>query len=61
MLNLAGPRKAHMLDDGRVAAVWSYGGNKLSIIYAQDGERWLIDEVIDIVEADAAPAATPAS
>jgi hypothetical protein len=60
MPNLAGPRKAQLLDDGRAAAVWSYGGNKLYFIYVEEGERWLIDEVIDIIdEADAPAEATP--
>jgi hypothetical protein len=57
---LAGPRKARLLEDGRVGAIWSIGGNKIFLIYAQEGDRWLIDDVIDIVEPAATPVATPA-
>ena len=56
----AGPRKARLMEDGRVAAGWSFGGNKVLFIYEQVGDRWLIDEAIDIVEESATPAATPA-
>ena len=57
---LAGPRKARLLDDGRVGAIWSLVGNRVFLIYVQEGDRWLIDDVIDIVEPPATPVATPA-
>jgi hypothetical protein len=57
---LAGPRKPRLLDDGRVGATWSIVGNRVFIIYAQEGDRWLIDDLIDIIEPAASPAATPA-
>jgi hypothetical protein len=52
---MAGPRKVRVLEDGRVAAGWSWRGDKVLFIYEQVGDRWLIDEVIDIIEAAATP------
>jgi hypothetical protein len=57
---LAGPRKPRLLEDGRVGAIWALVGNRVFIIYAREGDRWLIDDVIDIIEPPATPAATPA-
>lgn len=59
---MAGPRKATLLDDGRVAAIWSFGGDKILFFYEQQGDRWLIDETINLIEAADEPEAdaTPA-
>jgi hypothetical protein len=58
---LAGPRRATVLPDGRVAALWSFAGDKALFVYAKEGDRWLIDENVDVSEAAATPEATPAS
>jgi hypothetical protein len=58
---LAGPRKVRMMDDGRGAPGGSLGGDKVQLIYELVGDRWLIDEAIDIIEATGTPAATPAA
>lgn len=54
---IAGPRKVRSLDDGRVAAIWSFGGDRVFLIYEQQDEdgRWLIDEAIDILDAEGTP------
>jgi hypothetical protein len=56
---LAGPRKARLLDDGRVGAIWSFSGNRVFFLYVHEGDRWLLDDWIAIVEPPATPAATP--
>lgn len=57
---LAGPRRVRLLGENRAGAVWSLGGDKVYIVYQQQGGRWLIDDVIDVLEPAATPAATPA-
>jgi hypothetical protein len=52
---LAGPRKPRMLDDGRAAAIWSLGGDKLFLVYEQVDGRWLLDDAIDIIDTEATP------
>lgn len=58
---LAGPRRTTILPDGRVAALWSFGGDKALFFYAKEGDTWLIDEIVDVIEAAATPEATPTS
>ena len=61
---LAGPRKPRLLEDGRVGAIWSIGGDRIFILYKNEDGKWLIDEEIDLIDpvagtptADATPAA----
>jgi hypothetical protein len=61
---LAGPRRARVLEDGRIGAIWSIGGDRVFIMYKNEGDKWLVDEVVDVVDpvegtptADATPAA----
>jgi hypothetical protein len=61
---VAGPRRARVLEDGRIGAIWSIGGDRVFIMYANDDGKWLVDEVVDVVDpmtgtptADATPAA----
>lgn len=61
---LAGPRKARVLEDGRIGAVWSIGGDRVFLIYKNVDGRWLIDEDLDLTDpvpgtptAEATPAA----
>ncbi|MDQ2652399.1 MAG: hypothetical protein M3Z20_05065 [Chloroflexota bacterium] len=60
---LGGPRKARLLEDGRVGAIWSIGGDRVFITYENVDGTWLVDEVADIADpvegtptADATPA-----
>lgn len=61
---LAGPRKARLLEDGRIGAIWSIGGDRVFMLYKKEDGKWLVDEVVDVVDpvtgtptADATPAA----
>jgi hypothetical protein len=60
---LGGPRKARLLEDGRIGAIWSIGGDRVFITYKNEDGTWLVDEVVDLAdpaegtpEADATPA-----
>lgn len=60
---LAGPRKARLLEDGRIGAIWSIGGDRVFLTYKNEDGQWLIDEAVDLVDsmegtptADATPA-----
>lgn len=58
----AGPRKPRLLDDGRVGAIWAFGGDRVFLVYQkQDDGRWLIDDAVDIIDVVGTPEATPAS
>ena len=54
-------RDIRALEGGRVGGVWTFAGDAVFIVLEQQDDRWLIDEVIDIVEDDAAMSGTPAS
>ena len=57
-----GSRKARTLDDGRVGAIWSFGGDRVFLVYQkQDDGKWLIDDAVDIIDTAGTPVATPAS
>jgi hypothetical protein len=59
---LVGPRRARVLDDGRVGAVWALRGNRFFLIYKQVDGKWLIDDAINVIEPAGTPvAATPTS
>jgi len=58
----AGPRKPRMLDDGRVGAIWSFGGDRVFLVYQKQADgSWLIDDAVDIIDVEGTPEATPAS
>jgi hypothetical protein len=57
-----GPRKPRTLEDGRVGAIWSFGGDRVFLVYQkQDDGRWLIDDAVDIIDVEGTPEATPAA
>jgi len=59
---VVGPRKPRLLDDGRVGAIWSFGGDRVFLVYQQQPDgRWLIDDVVDIIDVEGTPEATPAA
>lgn len=60
---LAGPRKPRLLEDGRIGAIWSIGGDRVFLMYTNQDGTWLIDEAVDLadpVEGTPAAVATPA-
>lgn len=61
---VGGPRKARVLEDGRIGAVWSIGGDRVFLLYKNVDGTWLIDEALDLVDPVAGTPtseATPAS
>ena len=59
---VVGPRKPRLLDDGRVGAIWSFGGDRVFLVYQQQEDgRWLIDDAVDILDPVGTPEATPAA
>lgn len=50
---MAGPRKPRLLDDGRIGAIWSIGGDRVFLLYQNVDGVWLIDEAMDLPEASA--------
>ena len=53
-------RDVRILPDGRVGGIWEVGGDAVFLILEQQGDRWLADEIIEILETEPAEAATPA-
>jgi hypothetical protein len=47
---LAGPRKARLLEDGRIGAIWSIGGDRVFLVYKNEDGTWLIDEATDLAD-----------
>jgi len=54
-------RDIRVLEGGRVGGVWTIEGDAAFIVLEQQDDRWLVDELIDIVEDDAAMSGTPTS
>jgi len=54
-------RDIRVLDGGRVGGVWAIEGDAVFIVLEQQDDRWLMDELIDIVEDGAAMSGTPTS
>jgi len=52
-------RDIRVLEGGRVGGVWAIEGDTAFIVLEQENNRWLVDEVIDIVEDDGAASGTP--
>jgi hypothetical protein len=52
-------REIRVLEGGRVGGVWSIEGHAAFMVLEQQDDQWLVDEVIDIVEDDAATSGTP--
>ena len=60
---IAGPRKPRLLEDGRIGAIWSIGGDRVFLIHKNEDGTWLIDEAMDLldpVEGTPSAEATPA-
>jgi hypothetical protein len=53
-------RDIRVLDGGRVGGVWTIYGDAVFFVLEQQDDRWLLDELIDIVEDDAVASGTPA-
>lgn len=47
---LAGPRKPRLLEDGRIGAIWSIGGDRVFLLYKNEDGTWLIDEATDLID-----------
>ena len=54
-------RDIRALEGGRVGGVWTIEGDSAFIVLEQEDDRWLLDEVVDIVEDEAAMSGTPTS
>jgi hypothetical protein len=52
-------RDIRMLDDGRVGGVWTFQGDAVFVIFADQDGRWLADEFVDILDDAAAGTPTP--
>jgi hypothetical protein len=52
---VTGPVDARMLPDGRAGAIWSLQGDAIFLVYKQQDNRWLIDDVVDIIEGESTP------
>ena len=52
-------RDIRLLDDGRVGGVWTINGDSAFIVFEQQVDRWLLDEIIDIVEDGTTTSGTP--
>ncbi len=50
-----GPRKPRLLEDGRAAAIWSFGGDRVYLVYEEVDGRWLIDAAEDILDVEGTP------
>src|SRR5215208_2237961 len=51
-------REIRVLEGGRVGGVWTIESDAAFIVLEQQDDHWLVDEVIDIVEDDAAMSGT---
>lgn len=47
---LVGPTDGRQLPDGRIGALWEVEGDRAFIIYKQVNDRWLIDDILDVLE-----------
>jgi hypothetical protein len=54
-------RDIRSLEGGRVGGVWAIEGDAVFLVLEQQDDRWLLDELIDIVEDEAAMNGTPTS
>lgn len=59
--NVGRGRDIRTLEGGRVGGVWTIEDDSAFVVLEQQDDRWLVDEVIDIVEDDAAMSGTPTS
>jgi hypothetical protein len=58
-MNISPGRDIRVLEGGRVGGVWAFADDAAFIVLEQQDDRWLVDEVIDIVEDGAATSGTP--
>jgi hypothetical protein len=56
-IDIGSGRDLRTLDDGRVGGIWTFQGDGVFVVFAEEDGRWLADEIIDI--ADDAMAGTP--
>jgi hypothetical protein len=54
-------RDIRVLEGGRVGGIWTIESDAAFIVLEQQDDQWLVDEVIDIVEDNAAMSGTPTS
>ena len=54
-------RDVRTLEGGRVGGVWTIEGDAVFFVLEQQDDRWVVDEVIDIVEDNASASGTPTS
>ena len=54
-------RDIRVLEGGRVGGVWTIQGDSAFIVLEQQDNEWLVDELIDIVQDEAATTGTPTS
>ena len=54
-------RDVRALEGGRVGGVWTIQGDAVFFVLEQQDDRWVVDEVIDIVENNASASGTPTS
>ena len=52
-------RDIRVLEGGRVGGVWTIEGDAAFVVFEEQDGRWLIDELIDIIEDEAAMSGTP--
>jgi hypothetical protein len=53
-------RDLRLLNGGQVGGIWTIEGDAVFLVFAHQDDRWLIDEIVDIIEDDLAPEGTPA-
>lgn len=54
-------REARVLPDGRVGAIFEAEGDRIFAFFTRSGDRWLLDDFVDIVEQGTPAAGTPAA
>lgn len=55
MSTLQGPKEARLLENGRAGALWSLEGDQVFLVYEKHGDRWLIDDLIDVEDVAGTP------
>jgi hypothetical protein len=47
-------RDVRVLSEGRVGGVWQIDGDAVFVVFERQDDRWLLDEVVDILEEEGA-------
>jgi hypothetical protein len=58
-MQLGEGRDVRVIEGGRVGGIWTVQGDAAFLVFAQENGQWLLDEIIDVMEAPAS-AGTPA-